>query len=186
MISCISSVQAQDLNTLTAIRKPYFILNNGADSIFVEGLKNSSTQLVFMFFAAEEDPVGLDPGLSNDGRWRSIHLLNIFKEFDLGALLSTPFRRNLLTLQPLNDFKKLGIEYYDQADLKALVDKMRHLKSKELILMVHKESVARIIEEYSGLELDDKIENTYYDRIFVIERPVSGQCKLHSFRYNIR
>ncbi|NOT36172.1 MAG: hypothetical protein HOP11_02210 [Saprospiraceae bacterium] len=182
----LTSTYAQTVSTLTDIRGNYFILNGGKDSVFVQGLKNESTQLLFFFFAAEEDPIGLDPGLSTDGRWRALHLMQIFKTMRIGALISTPFRRNVLTIQPLSDAKKLEVNYYDQADLKALYDELKHLQSQEAVIMVHKETVSKIFEHYIQKPFTGNIENPSYDRIFVIERPVSGPCALHSFRYDIR
>lgn len=180
------NLSAQKISTLSAIRGNYFILDKGQDSLLIQGLKHSSTQLIFFFFAAEEDPIGLDPGLSIDGRWRAINLLSIFKELPIDALISTPFRRNILTIQPLSEVKKMDIQYYDQADLKAFHDNIKHLRSGEAIVMVHKETIVKILEHYLQKPFTGTIENPLYDRIFVLERPVSGLCTLHSFRYDIR
>ncbi len=72
------SLQAQGtLPVLQAIRPPYLILGEGQDSVELKGLSAATSQLIFMVFHAEQDVIGLDPGLSTDGRWRAIRLLQI-------------------------------------------------------------------------------------------------------------
>lgn len=178
---------AQELKTVSAMRSSFLIFNKGEDSLQLKALKYPSTsQIIFFFFAAEEDPIGLDPGLSTDGRWRAINIISILKEFEPTSIFSTPFRRNILTLQPFSDARRIDIQYYDQADLKALLDKLKKLNSNDAIVMVHKETVSKIIESLTGLPFTDKLENSCSDRIFVLERPMNGQAILHSFRYDIR
>ncbi|MEP7196179.1 MAG: hypothetical protein ABI851_06635 [Saprospiraceae bacterium] len=182
----IEKINAQELPLLTAIRGNYFILNHDSDSLFVSGLKNSNSQMIYFLFAAEEDPIGLDPGLSNDGRWRSINLLNIFRDYDLAAYFSTPFRRNVLTLQPLSEYTKIPVSYYDQADLKSLYDKLNKLKSSDVIIMAHKESLPKIIEHFTQKGFTENITDQVYDRIFVLERSLSGLSTVRVFKYDIR
>ncbi len=187
LLSEIQTVCAQEFKTLTAIRGTYFIFNRDEDSLQIKALKNpASHQLLFFFFAAEEDPIGLDPGLSTDGRWRAINIINIFKELDPNSLFSTTFRRNILTLQPYSDSRNLEIQFYDQADLEALVNKIGKMKAEDAIIMVHRESVSKLIESLSGVPFTYTLENSCSDRIFVLERPMNGQAVLHSFRYDIR
>ena len=40
-----------------------------------------TAQYFFFIFEAEEDTIGLDPGLSTNGRWRAIQLAKIFKNY---------------------------------------------------------------------------------------------------------
>ncbi|MEO6189069.1 MAG: hypothetical protein ABIO44_00605 [Saprospiraceae bacterium] len=182
----IRNVFGQELPMLSGIRSKYFILNNGEDSCLSNGLKNSSVQMIYLLFAAEEDPIGLDPGLSIDGRWRSIHLMNILKDEDIAACFSTPFRRNELTLQVLSEKIQIPITYYDQADLKSLFNKIQNLKNNSTVVMVHKETLPLIIEHFTQKAFTESIVNQPSDRIFVLERPVKGTSKIQTFRYNIR
>jgi hypothetical protein len=90
-VSMTSIGHAQDEPpVLSGIRGSYLILNGGMDSMKLTGLESSSHQLIFCMFHAEEDPIGLDPGLSTDGRWRAINLLKILKNLEFKALFTTP------------------------------------------------------------------------------------------------
>ena len=53
------------------------------DSIPMSYSGKDTAQYFFFIFEAEEDTIGLDPGLSTNGRWRAIHLAKIFKEYSL-------------------------------------------------------------------------------------------------------
>ncbi len=179
-------ILAQDCPTLIQIRNNYYIFNDGLDSVQIKNKQNRTTQIVYFLFAAEEDPIGLDPGLSIDGRWRSMNLLNIFREVEIGAFFSTPFRRNVLTIQPLTENKKATITYYDQADLKSLFNQIEKLAPRDVIVMAHKETLPKIIEHYTKSVFSEKIDNQPSDRIFVLERKLSGAAIIRTFGYNIR
>ena len=182
----ISNVFGQEQATLSGIRNKYFILNNGEDSCLSNGLKNASVQMIYLLFAAEEDPIGLDPGLSVDGRWRSINLMKILKDEEIEACFSTPFKRNELTLQVLREKLQIPLTYYDQADLKSLFNKIKNLKNNNVVVMVHKETLPLIIEHFTQKAFSESIINQPSDRIFVLERPLKGTSKVQTFRYNIR
>lgn len=186
ILQIFESAKAQTFPLLSAIRSPYFILNSGQDSSLIPGLKNKSTQIIYLLFSAEEDPIGLDPGLSTDGRWRAINLMNILKEQEIAAFFSTPFRRNILTIQPLCEYLKMGTNYYDQSDLKSLYDQIDKYKPFEIVVMVHKETLPKIMEHYLGRPFVENVENQPSDRIFVLERPLKGTPNLRNYRYNIR
>lgn len=174
------------LRVLSAIRGDFFILDKGTDSIRIKGLRDPRVQMMYFLFAAEEDPVGLDPGLSTDGRWRAIHLADILKEQNIAAFFSTPFRRNILTLQPVCDKKQNQPLYYDQADLKSLFDQVNKLGSGDVVIMIHKESFGKMLELFSGQKHTINVDNQPTDRIFVLERSLVGSSRLSVFTYDIR
>lgn len=188
-IWCIGQIQAQESlvkSVLTAIRPPYFILNDGRDSIKIEGLAQPKNQLIFMVFHAEQDDIGLDPGLSTDGRWRAIQLMNIFKNLSLESYLTTPFRNNILTLQPITDQRSKPLSYYDQADLKSLFKQVDLMESSDLLMVVHQQTISQLIEQWSYDEWNEKWTSQPTDLIFIIDRSPGQKGKLYSFTYKIR
>lgn len=96
-LSTVFNLTAQDEPPLlSGIKGNFFILNEGRDSMEFAGLKDSQSQLIFCLFHAEEDPIGLDPGLSTDGRWRALNLLKILKNIELKAFLPPLFETTFL------------------------------------------------------------------------------------------
>ncbi|MFN8280527.1 MAG: histidine phosphatase family protein [Saprospiraceae bacterium] len=184
---CNPGAKIEDtLRTLSAIRGDFFILDNATDSVRIRGLRDPRVQMMYFLFAAEEDPVGLDPGLSTDGRWRAIHLADILREQNIVAFFSTPFRRNILTLQPVCDKKQIQPLYYDQADLKSLFDQVNKFGSGDVVIMIHKESFGKMLELFSGQKHTINVDNQPANRIFVLERSLVGSSRLSVYTYDIR
>ncbi len=171
---------------LTAIRPPYLILDDGKDSLKLKGLEAASTQLIFMLFHAEQDVIGLDPGLSNDGRWRAIHLKEILKNVEFEKYFSTPFRNNILTLEPLTNWRKAELSLYDQADLKSLFKQLDLLAPDDLVMMIHQQTFAQIMRHLISSDYTETFVEQPTDVIYILERKVGQPGKLHKFKYKIR
>lgn len=139
-----------------------------------------------MVFHAEQDDIGLDPGLSTDGRWRAIQLMNIFKNLSLESYLTTPFRNNILTLQPITDQRSKPLSYYDQADLKSLFKQVDLMESSDLLMVVHQQTISQLIVQWSYDEWNEKWTSQPTDLIFIIDRSPGQKGKLYSFTYKIR
>ncbi len=180
-------LQAQGpMPVLQAIRPPYLILGEGQDSVELKGLSAATSQLIFMVFHAEQDVIGLDPGLSTDGRWRAIRLLQILKNVEFEKYFSTTFRNNILTLQPLTDARKAALSYYDQADLQSLYKQIDLMGPDDLVMTVHLQTLPQIIERFTGSPWKPEYSAQPTDLIFIIERKPGQKGVLHTFRYKIR
>ncbi|MDQ3141315.1 MAG: hypothetical protein M3Q56_03605 [Bacteroidota bacterium] len=163
-----------------------FVFFSKSDSLKITGLSNLETQLYFLIFHAEKDSIGLDPGLSTDGRWRAIHLMNILKPLNIKGFITTPFRRNILTLQPLVDLKKEKIKYYDQADLESLYKNLDNFFPDPIVMVIHPETLPKIYEYYMKNKFSEMLNGDLSNRFFILERTKKGAAKFHSLKYNIR
>jgi hypothetical protein len=161
------------------------ILNNG-DTLPLVSLSNQKYQLILFAFHSEEDTIGLDPGLSVDGRWRAIHLSNLFKQIDFKGYYTTPFRNNILTLQPLVDFKKTKVSYYDQADLQSLTKSIKSVFPSPVIVVVHPETVGLIFEQLTQQKYPYTLQGNLSEKLIVIQRANKGSSKWNEFVYSIR
>ena len=171
---------------LSGIRGSYLILNGGMDSMKLKGLESSNHQFIFCMFHAEEDPIGLDPGLSTDGRWRAINLLKILKNLEFKAFFTTPFRNNILTLQPLTEFKGMELTYYDQADLISLYNQVEYQYPGYLLMMIHHSTFPKIFKHFTGKDLMEDVSLEPANRIYIIHRSPKSNPEFFIFRYNIR
>lgn len=187
MFLLTACLNAQDsLPVLKDIRPPFLILGEGRDSIELKGLSAATSQLIFMVFHAEQDVIGLDPGLSTDGRWRAIKLLQILKKVEFEKYFSTTFRNNILTLQPLTDARQVSLSYYDQADLQSLFKQIDLMGPDDLVMTVHQQTLPQIIERFTGSPWKAPYSSQPTDLIFIIERKPGQKGTLHTFRYRIR
>jgi len=185
-VGCLSLQSQPNTPILTAIRPPYLILDEGKDSIKLKGLEAAGTQLIFMLFHAEQDVIGLDPGLSNDGRWRAIQLKQLLQHVEFEKYFTTPFRNNILTLEPLTNARKAELSLYDQADLKSLFKQLDLLAPDDLIMMIHQQTFAQIMKHLVPSNNIETFTEQPTDIIYIIERKVGQAGILHKFRYKIR
>lgn len=167
--------------TLRYLSENYAYLTNG-DSVLIK--ETSDQQLIYALFRVEQDTIGLDPGLSTDGRWRAIKLMKLFRDIPLALYSSTPFRRNILSLQPLLDDKKAKLVYYDLSDLKDLYVKIDQVYPKSVIMMVHHPSFESIAEHLTETNLETSTKSEPSNILFILRRDKNKKGKIISFYYN--
>jgi len=131
---------------------------------------STDKQFMVLLFHAEQDTIGLDPGLSTEGRWRAINLLRMMKTIEFGAFYTTPFRNNILTLQPLVDFKKTQPHYYDQSDIQVLIKEIENQSPYPVMVMVHPETVGLIFEHITKAKLNMDLRANRSDKMILIQR----------------
>lgn len=175
----------QGIPELIQIQQHTLVFHN-QDSFELKSLKDPKKQLVVFLYHAEQDTIGLDPGLSVEGRWRAINLLNLWKEVAFKAYFTTPFRNNILTLQPLKDYKKVRLSYYDQADIQALAQSIEQAFPEPVIVMVHPETVGLIFEHLSGVSLPLEWQQYKPEILILLERNPSGLSSFRTVKYRTR
>lgn len=175
----------QEIPELIQIRRHTLVFHH-RDSFELQSLEDPKKQLVVFLYHAEQDTIGLDPGLSVAGRWRAINLLNLWKEVAFKACYTTPFRNNILTLQPLTDFKKVRLSYYDQADIQALAQSIEQAFPEPVIVMVHPETVGLIFERLSGTPLPGEWQQYKPEIQILLERNPSGLSSFRTVKYRTR
>ncbi len=153
------------------------------DSLPLPSLKGREYQLVLMVFHAEEDTIGLDPGLSTPGRYRAINLQKLFRDVPFAGFYTTPFRKNILSLQPLLDAKNGKTSFYDQADIKALVKKIEVLYPEPAIVMVHPETLSDLVNQLSALNLKPEQCQSQPDMLLLLERSTTSKPRIHFLHY---
>jgi len=154
------------------------------DSMQLSKTKDTA-QYFFFIFEAEEDTIGLDPGLSTNGRWRAIQLAKIFKNYSFKSIFSTPFRKGILTLQPLTDQSKQKVIYYDQADIKSFHKKLENAWPEPCLIIVHKETFPLILKKYLKEFFKEDISKEPSENMYILKY-TKKQSQLFSYRYKIR
>ncbi|MCC6753563.1 MAG: hypothetical protein IT266_06220 [Saprospiraceae bacterium] len=149
-------------------------------------LGSLNDQLVFLVFHAEEDSIGLDPGLSVPGRYRALNLKTLLRPVDLRGCFSTPFRNNILTLHPLAEDKRLETIYYDQGDLAALVARIDRLFPAAVIVAVHPQTTPQLLELLAGKPHAADTSQPRAEKLFVLNRDGKGKSSLRQLRYLFR
>lgn len=156
------------------------------DSLPLIALKSADYQLIILVFHAEEDTIGMDPGLSIDGRWRAIHLNKLLKDIDFKAYYTTPFRNNILTLQPLLDNKHGKLSYYDQADIQALCEGIKKSFPSPAMVVVHPETVNNILEQLTKQKITNVMNGNLSEKIIFVQRSNKYNSFWTELKYSIR
>ncbi|MFZ1255456.1 MAG: hypothetical protein WAR77_03845 [Saprospiraceae bacterium] len=174
-----------DLPTVHSITPNQIYFKNG-DSLLLKSGKSADYQLIILLYHAEQDTIGLDPGLSVDGRWRAINLKKLFNEIPFEGYFTTPFRNNILTLQPIVDSKKMRPYLYDQADIQALTKGIDNLFPKPVMVIVHPETVGLIFEHLTGVKWSLKMGNKLSENLVFLERSKLKPSIWNQCKYRIR
>jgi hypothetical protein len=181
----MNGISQAGINRITKLNGNAVHFNTG-DSLELISLKDTNYQLIVLAFHAEEDTIGLDPGLSVNGRWRAINLNKLFKDVNFKSYFTTPFRNNILTLQPLMDYKKAVVSYYDQAGIQTLSENIKQLYPAPVIIMVHPETVAGIYEQLTEQKFSIHLTGNLSEKLIFIQRSKSQPAICKEFRYSIR
>lgn len=168
---------------LNSIRGAYFVSNDSKDSVFSKDLKNPSVQTIYLLLHAEIDSIGLDPGLTSEGRWRAIKLIKLFKEREIKAFFTTPFRRNILTLQPIVDSYGKEVIYYDNSDLKSFYKQLDLYKNGDFIVIVDKSYVKEIIANLTMMPFTENLSINSSEDFFVVQKFQKEKPKFWRFKY---
>ena len=168
---------------LNSIRGAYFVSNDAKDSVYSKDLKNPSVQTIYLLLHAEIDSIGLDPGLTSEGRWRAIKLIKLFKEREIKAFFTTPFRRNILTLQPIVDSYGKEVIYYDNSDLKSFYKQLDLYKNGDFIVIVDKSYVKEIIANLTMMPFTENLSINSSEDFFVVQKSQKDKPKFWRFKY---
>ncbi len=168
---------------LNSIRGAYFVSKDAKDSVYSKDLKNPSVQTIYLLLHAEIDSIGLDPGLTSEGRWRAIKLIKLFKEREIKAFFTTPFRRNILTLQPIVDSYGKEVIYYDNSDLKSFYKQLDLYKNGDFIVIVDKSYVKEIIANLTMMPFTENLSIDSSEDFFVVQKFQKDKPKFWRFKY---
>jgi|GEM_PF-5785133 len=79
-------------------------------------LGGDSVRIVYVFCHAEEDTLGLNPGLSERGAMRARILAEVMTDAVVGSILTPPFRRTYLSARPLAEVHGLEPILFEPED----------------------------------------------------------------------
>ena len=139
---------------LNSIRGAYFVSNDAKDSVY-----------------------------SKEGRWRAIKLIKLFKEREIKAFFTTPFRRNILTLQPIVDSYGKEVIYYDNSDLKSFYKQLDLYKNGDFIVIVDKSYVKEIIANLTMMPFTENLSINSSEDFFVVQKFQKDKPKFWRFKY---
>lgn len=126
--------------------------------------------VVLVRHAEKVESPGSDPELSAAGELRALALRDALKDFELDAVLITPFRRTRATAAPLAESRKLSpvAVPVDRDHVAAVVARILSLPEGSAALVVgHSNTLASIVRGLGGPDMAD-LHECEYDSLYLL------------------
>ncbi|MGE0145611.1 MAG: nuclear transport factor 2 family protein [Planctomycetota bacterium] len=146
---------------------------------------SSETTTIVLVRHAEKAAVPVtekDPPLSEAGLRRAQSLAEVLRDVPVAAVFATPFRRTVDTLAPLCEARRLTPIVLPPSDANGLVDALlSKFRGQTVVVCGHSNTVPAIARAL-GVTQSVVIDESTYDRLFVVSHAASG-AKLLGLRY---
>ena len=164
----------------------------GASALFVPPASAASSKITTLVIVrhaekATDDP--RDPTLSPAGQERAEELAKVLGGASVSAVYVTEFKRTRLTAEPTAQHFNLTIHAQPRAEMtpdvyaRDLMPKILKKHSGKVVLIVgHSDTVPAIVKVLTGRTVPP-IDETEFDRLYVVEVPKSGAARLIAARY---
>ena len=148
----------------------------------------ATTTIIFVRHAEKDLSVKDDPELTDDGQRRAFELTRQMKDADvvagIDAIYSTPFKRNVATVEPLSKLLELPINLYDKNDYESVLETILDNHKGKIILVVgHSDTLANLMAELGASKSVPTIADNEYDNIYIVSIPWFGKTKTIRLRY---
>jgi broad specificity phosphatase PhoE len=148
----------------------------------------ATTTIIFVRHAEKDLSVKDDPELTEDGQRRAFELTRQMKDADvvagIDAIYSTPFKRNVATVEPLSKLLELPINLYDKNDYESVLQTILDNHKGKIILVVgHSDTLANLMAELGASKSVPTIADNEYDNIYIVSIPWFGKTKTIRLRY---
>ncbi len=182
LLQCTSSGEraGEGLPYLAKATKTALITGSGDSIPFPE----DSAVTIFFLVRHAEKAEGKDPWLTDEGRLRAHHLASILGECGLDVGFTTPYRRTMSTLQPLNMRYKVPVSGYEPDKQEQLLDTLFVKDPGARVLIVgHSNTIPQLLNLLTGTEDYKTLPENVYDRLFVVFASRKGEGEVYGFRY---
>ncbi len=166
------------------IDSQYIYLDNQR-RINIPGLGDDSIQVLFIIRHAEEDSIGLDPGLTDTGNRRAARLVPMLNHCNIRKIYSILFRRTVLTVRPFIKAYGLTIDHYDPDQVSYLTDYRIPENPQNTLIVGTPESNAILLNLLTQSQYYSSKQTTAYDKIYIVTPSAreGSATELHVFRY---
>jgi broad specificity phosphatase PhoE len=141
--------------------------------MMANSISASEDTVVFLVRHAEKTADKDDPGLTADGRERSLQLANLLKDARIDHIHSTDYKRTRETAAPFAEMTGLDIEFYTWDDPPGLAQSLKHDRKRHLVVG-HSNTTTELVTLLGGepgTEIDHSGEN---DRLYIVTISSNG------------
>lgn len=124
-----------------------------------------------------------DPGLTTEGEARAERLKELFKNADLAAIYSTPYKRTRSTVAPLAKATSLEINEYNPRGTAFLNDIMKAHAGGTIIISGHSNTTPFVANALLGNDQFKQLDESEYNKIFVVTVSEVGKGTVTMLNY---
>ena len=120
--------------------------------------------------AEKADDGTQDPELSKMGQDRAVLLYEMLKENPPAVIYSSPFKRSILTAQPIADSLGMEITMYNPSDSQKLIDEIfeKHA-GKKVLIVGHSNTIPGIANLLLWENTHSNLKESEFDKLFIIQ-----------------
>ncbi|MGH9175372.1 MAG: phosphoglycerate mutase family protein [Vicinamibacterales bacterium] len=140
-----------------------------------------ATTTVILVRHAERAPGEGDVPLSASGRERARALAQVLRDVDIGAIITSQMLRAKDTAEPLAQQKRITPDVLPANELDAVVEQVRGLRGRTILVVHHSNTVPAIVEKLGGTSTP--IRDDEFDRLVIVTMPAHGGPSVVTLRY---
>ena len=129
--------------------------------------KPAATTLFLVRHAEKANDGTYDPPLTPEGAARAAELAYLLGHVPLDAVYATPFKRTLLTVEPVAEAKGLEVKYYKPGDESFLSKVLEAHKGGAVLICGHSNTIPDLANQLAGSEEHIQLEDATYDNLFI-------------------
>ena len=154
--------------------------------LFVSTLSfaQETTTFILVRHAEKASDGTSDPSLTEEGMARANNILSMFQQSEITTIYSTNYKRTKMTVAPLAEAKKMGIEIYDPRHLKEFSLKLLgDNPGGTVIISGHSNTTPTLANLLLGEEKFEQFEDDDYGNLLIISTNSNSNAKLLLLRY---
>jgi broad specificity phosphatase PhoE len=141
------------------------------------------TTFVLVRHAEKANDGTRDPGLTAEGEARAERLKELFKNADISAIYSTPYKRTRATVAPLSASTSIELSEYNPRGTAFLTEIMKNHKGGTIIISGHSNTTPFVANALLGNDTFAQLDESEYSKIFVVTISEIGKGTVTMLNY---
>ncbi|GAB5525589.1 MAG: phosphoglycerate mutase family protein [Roseivirga sp.] len=141
------------------------------------------TTFVLIRHAEKANDGTRDPGLTAEGDARAERLKELFKNADLAAIYSTPYKRTRSTVAPLAKATSIEVKEYNPRGTGFLNDIMKDHAGGTIVISGHSNTTPFVANALLGSDKFKQLDESEYNKIFVVTVSALGKGTVTMLNY---
>jgi broad specificity phosphatase PhoE len=159
----------------------FFLVFTDPAALYAQVTKETSTYIIVRH--AEKVDDSRDPDLSAIGLERAERLAAMLASMKPDLAYTTPFKRTHQTVAPTAKAYGLTVEEYDPRNAAPLIEMLKALKGKTVLIAGHSNTAPGIVNALLGEERFKDLEDQQYDHLWIVQRFPSGEASVILIHY---